>query len=556
MTSRSSIENPIAHAARPGRRRFLALTSLGASATAFFAACGGSSKEGGATSSTAGSSSASAGSTRAPTAAASDVQTGGHLQYGASRDVTTLDPHVGTLGDEIFAYAGLFEGSLTYNGSAELVPGLAERFEYPDNTTIVMRYRPNVVFHDGESFSAQTVKANLDRYLAPATAAPGAAALTKAIDRIEVVDPTTVRFTLTQPDATALASIGLIRMISPAAIDRFGKDLARNPVGTAAFKFKEWLKDDHLTMERFPNYWNGAKAPPRVPRLDQFTFKPVVEPAVMLANLKTRNIHVAGSVQPVDAATLRSEPGITVVERAPSSCMRLLLNTTQAPMDQLRVRQAIDLGVDREALARAVFFGLGKPGNSAFPPTHWLYPKDRPAAKRDVAAAKAKLREAGLVQGAKVTMNVVAAEPYRSVAQVVQASLGEIGLGVEIRQMESGQALEALKRRDGHISISVIGNRSDPDGFFSGNLKADSPFNFSGFNDPEFERVLAEGLRVTDQKQRGELYRKAEQRLIDEVPAVFLYFISGLYAHVKDVQEFNLLDFVGGAYDATWLKRA
>jgi peptide/nickel transport system substrate-binding protein len=546
------------------RRRILRTAGLSAGAAAFLAACGGNSANknapatrasGTAPSSTSGSAGTAAAKASA-TAAASDVQVGGNLIFAATRDVTTLDGHVGSLGDEVNVYSGLYDSSLIYDDNAQIIPNIAEKFEYPDNTTIVLHYRSGVSFHDGETLNATTVKANLDRFLDPATASPGGASLQKKLAKIEVVDQATVKFTLAQPDATALASVAGVRMISAGAMTKFGKDLARNPVGSGAFKFKDWLKDDHLTMERFDKYWNASKAPVRVPRVDVFTFKPIVEPSVMLSNLKTRNISIASSVQPVDFGALKSESGITAVERTPSSSVRMYLNLTQAPTDNLKVRQAVDMAIDRDAIGKAFYFGLGQPARSIFSPTNWMYPKDRPIPKRDVNGAKAKLKEAGLDQGLKLDMILPASEPYRTIAQVLQASLAEAGMTINIKQLESGQFLESLKTREGHLALDSIGNRNDPDGFFSGNFKADSPFNFAGFNDPEFEKALADGLLLTDQAQRRTIYQKAEQRLLDVVPGIFLYNPPGLYAQLKEVQEYKYVDFVGAIYDLTWLKKS
>jgi peptide/nickel transport system substrate-binding protein len=535
------------------RRRLLRGTAIGAGAAAFLAACGGGGEDAAEDRATQDTSGRAPGATA--TAVASQVQPGGELIYAAARDVTTLDGHVGTLGDEVYVYYGLYDASLTYNDEAQLIPNLAESFEQPDNTTIVLKYRTGVQFHDGTPFGAQAVKANWDRYLDPATGTTGAASLSKKLAKYEQVDDRTMRVTLVQPDAIALPSTAGIRMISPPAAERLGKDLARNPVGTGPFKFKEWLKDDHLTMTRNEQYWNAAKAPVRVPRVDSFTFKPIVEPTVMLANLKTRSIHIAGAVQAADFDRTKSEPGVVAVQRRPSATVRMYINVTRAPTNDKRVREAISLAIDRDAIGKASYFGLGTPAKSYFAPTHWMYPKDRPPFQRDVAGARAKLREAGQ-ENLRLDMILPAAEPYRTISQVLQASLAEAGITVQIKQLESGQFLEALRNKDGQLALDAIGARNDPDGFFSGNFKADSPFNFAGFNDPQFEKALAEGLTLTDQEQRRQRYLLAEQRLLDELPGVVLYNPPGLYAQLDQVQDYKVVDFVGGTYDVAWLKKS
>ncbi len=526
------------------RRHFVQLTSAGLGSAVLLNACGGGDDN-------ASSTQPASGSAAVPT---STVKIGGELRYGGSRDVTTLDPHLGTLSEEVTIFSGLYPGSLSYSDDSQIIPSLAEKFEYPDNTTLVMTYRTDVTFHDGTPFNADVVKKNFTRYLDPATGTSGGAALTKKIASVEVLDAKTVRFRLVAPDATALASIGGVRMISPTAIDKYGKDLARNVAGAGPYKLKEWKKDDHLTMERFEAYWDTTKAAPRVPRLDSFTFRPIVEPAVMIANLKTRSIDVAAAIQPVDFDTVKSTSGVVAVEREPSSSVRMYINVNRGPTSDLRVRQAISMAIDRAAIGKAVYFGLGRPAASVFSPTNWMYPKDRAIPKQDVAGAKAKLSAAG---NANVTLDMVlpASEPYRSIAQVIQASMAQAGITVNIKQLESSQFLEALKAHEGHLALDAIGNRVDPDGFVSGNYKATSSFNFAGFNDPQFEKALADALLLTDQKERGKLYQAAEQRLLDEVPTVFLYNPPGLYAQLDTVQEFRVVDFVGGVYDTAWLKK-
>jgi len=526
---------------------------MSAGAAAFLAACSSSSDSKSENRATQDTSARAPGATA--TAAASEVKAGGELIYATARDATTLDGHVGTLGDEVFVYNGLYDQSLIFNDEAQLIPNLAESFEQPDNTTIVFKYRAGVQFHDGTPFNATAAKANWDRYLNPATGTTGAASLSRKLAKYEQVDDRTMRVTLVQPDAIALASIAGIRMISPPAAERLGKDLARNPVGSGPFKFKEWLKDDHLTMTRNEQYWNAAKAPVRVPRVDTFTYKPIVEPTVMLANLKTRSIHIAGAVQAADFDRVKTEQGVVAVQRRPSSTSRMYINLTKAPTNDKRVREAINLAIDRDAIGKASYFGLGTPAKSYFAPTHWMYPKDRPAFRRDVTAAKAKLREAGQ-ENLRLDMILPAAEPYRTIAQVLQASLAEAGITVQIKQLESSQFLEALRNKDGQLALDAIGARNDPDGFFSGNFKADSAFNFAGFNDPQFEKALADGLTLTNQEQRRQIYLLAEQRLLDELPGAVLYNPPGLYAQLDEVQDYKVIDFVGATIDLAWLKKS
>ena len=308
-------------------------------------------------------------------------------------------------------------------------------------------------------------------------------------------------------------------------------------------------------MERFTDFWNSAEAPGRVPRLDAVTFKPIVEPSVMLANLKTKSIDIMEAVQPVDYEGLKSASGVQAIQQKPSASIRMYINVHKAPTDDLRVREAISMGIDRDSIGKIIYFGLGQAASSIFPPTSWMYPQDRAIPKQDIAGAKAKLSAAG-VSNLSLDMVLPASQPYQSVAQVVQASLADVGIKVNVKQLESSQFLEALKAHEGNLALDAIGDRADPDGFFSGNYETDSAFNFAGFNDPAFDKLLADALLLTDPNKRRPLYQQAEQMLLDQVPTVFLYNPPGLYATLDVVQEFKVNPLAGGIYEVAWLKKS
>jgi peptide/nickel transport system substrate-binding protein len=224
---------------------------------------------------------------------AQDPQRGGVLRVGLQGDFTTMDPHLSTSAEDRDVYYQLYSPLVGLDASLKIVPELAEAWEQPDPVTYLFRLRRGVKFHDGTDLTAEVVKWNFERMLNPASGSIRRSELGN-VKAVEVVDPLTVRVTLKEPDAALLATLSdrAGMMVSRAAVEKHGPDFARRPVGTGPFQFVEWVKDDHLSVRRFPGYWKAG-----LPHLDEIVYKPIPDHTVKLTALRTGTLDLIDDAQ-------------------------------------------------------------------------------------------------------------------------------------------------------------------------------------------------------------------------------------------------------------------
>ena len=299
---------------------------------------------------------------------AQDPQRGGTLRVGLLGDFTTMDPHMSTSTEDRDLYYQLYKPPLALDANLKITPELAESWEQPDAVTYVFRLRKGVKFHDGSDLTAEAVKWNFDRILNPATGSIRRSELA-SIKSVDVVDPLRVKSsTLKEPDATLLAALsdraGMI--VSPAAVEKHGKDFARYAVGTGPFQFVEWVKDDHLTVRRFPGYWKAG-----LPYLDEVVYKGIPDNTVKLTALRTGTLDLIDDLPPKDIAATRANPKLRVVETPGLGYRRIELNHTRPPFNNKALRQAVAWAINRDAIHRAVFFGAGAPAQGPISPSSW-----------------------------------------------------------------------------------------------------------------------------------------------------------------------------------------
>lgn len=337
----------------------------------------------------------------------------------------------------------VFDGLIIRTPDMKLVPGLATKWEFLEkNTKLRFTLRPNVKFHNGEPFDAEAVKFTFDRLLGEEGKKGPQQSNYNAIDKVVVVNPTTVDFILKSPDPvllTKLAGYGAM-IVPPRYIKEKGSQhFGMNPVGTGPFQFNEYKPKIHLALERNPGYWGGA------PKVDQLVYRFISEPATQAAELQAGRVDVANQIPLAMIETLKKDSKLSVASMDGPVALALRYNTQRGIMKNRDVRKALTMAVDRDAIIKSVLLGHAKP-IASFQGT--LSFGNDPALKPlpfNPAQAKALLQKAGVKPGTAIQLDFRGPDSnFREVAQAVAGYLQAVGITVTLKPYETNVLLNDI----------------------------------------------------------------------------------------------------------------
>ena len=469
----------------------------------------------------------------APNASSPPVRRGGTLKVALESDVIGIDPHGASAGVDRNVYTSIYNALVAPDPNLNIVPDLAESWTTPDDTTYVFKLRSGVKFHDGTTCDAEAVKWNFDWILDPANASARRAELSDVKDT-SVVDPLTLKITTKTPFAPFLAIIsdraGYI--VSPAARKKFGKDYTRNPVGTGPFSFVEWAKDDHVTFRRNAGYFERD-----LPILDEITFRPVPDSSVRVTGLKARDVQFLRTVDAKDVAEIKSTAGLQILEGPGVGFQGLWLQTARGPLASRDLREALAWAVDRDAILKAAYFNVGAVGQGPIAPSLLGFDPNFKPFSRDLQKAKAALARGGRPNGFKLTLKTANESVAVKVSQLVQAQFKEIGVDVDIVQVDFAALLKAGEQGDFDAMTLGWSGRIDPDGNIQNIWHTKGTFNYGKYSGAD---DLIDRARTTlDRTKRAQLYREVERKIVvDDVAYVFTYFPPALFAASTAVKDF------------------
>src|SRR4051794_10718855 len=359
-------------------------------------------------------------------------------------DPDSLDPTLARTYVSRIVFAGICDKLFDINEKLEIVPQLATSYEWTDPKTLVIKLRQGVVFHDGEKMDANAVKYSLERHLNM----PGSFRRSEinAMDHIEVVDPATVKIVLKQPSSPFLTQLtdrsGMI--VSPKAAEAAGKDFGLKPVCAGPFRFVDRVPQDHITLERFPQYWDADKI-----KLDRVTYQTIPDSSIRLANLQAGSIELSENVVPTDVDAVKKDPRLKLAMMDALGFQTIEFNVANGPRaktpigQDARVRRAFEKAIDREALLQVVYNGLFAPAAQGIPPASPMHVANVKPERRDLEGAKALLKEAGVKTPVTVHLTVPNNPDLRQVGEIVQAMTAEAGFDVQITASEYASALDA-----------------------------------------------------------------------------------------------------------------
>ncbi|CAM3057388.1 ABC transporter substrate-binding protein [Paracoccus nototheniae] len=469
---------------------------------------------------------------------------GGTITVTYKDDVATLDPAIGYDWQNWSMIKSLFDGLMDYvPGTTELRPGLAESYEVSeDGTVFTFALRQGVTFHNGREMTAEDVKYSLDRVTNPETQSPGAgffasiagydavtAGEADSLSGVEVVDPLTIRITLSRPDATFLhvMALNFASVVPQEVVEEFGADFGTNPVGTGAFTLAEWTIGQRVVFEKNADYWRDG-----VPYLDGVTFEVGQEPIVALLRLQQGEVDVPGDgIPPAKFQEVMDDPdqAARVVEGGQLHTGYITLNVNTPPFDQLAVREAVNMAINKDRIIQ-VINGRAVPATQPLPPSMPGYTEGFAGFPYDVEGAKAKPAEAGLADGFTTELYVMNTDPNPRIAQAIQQDLSQIGIEVEIRSLAQANVIEAGGAGEAPMiwsgGMAWIADFPDPSNFYGPILgcagAGDGGWNWSKFCDEAIDATATEADSFVDpaSPERLELWSQVYQDVMAQAPWV------------------------------------
>ena len=456
-------------------------------------------------------------------------------------------------------------------GATNIVPALAESWSVSDDgLEYTFNLRKGVKFHTTKDFTP-TRDFNADDVVwsfkrqgdenHPYHKVSGGAyeyfngmSMPDLLKDVVKVDDHTVKFVLNRPEAPMIANLGMdfASIMSAEYADKMSaagtpENVDLNPVGTGPFQLVAYQKDAVIRYKAHPDYWAGKAA------IDDLVFAITIDPAVRYQKLKAGECHVMPYPNPADIEAMKSDPDINLLEQEGLNVGYLAYNTKMAPFDNVKVRKALNMAINKEAIIEGVFQGAGKVAKNPIPPTIWSYNDATVDDPYDPEAAKAMLAEAG-VSGLKTKVWAMPVQrPYnpnaRRMAELIQADWAAVGVEVEIVSFEWGEYLKRSKAedRDGAVLLGWTGDNGDPDNFLAVLLGCDGVggSNRAQWCHEPFEDLIQKAKVTSDVAERTSLYEQAQLVMKEQAPWATIAHSVVFMPVRKEVQDYRIDPFGG-----------
>lgn len=476
------------------------------------------------------------------------------LVFGRGGDSVSLDPITVTDGESFKVTQNVFETLINFGEQdTKLQPNLATKWEASeDGLTYTFELQEGVKFHDGTDFNAEAVVKNFERWMSgDADKFPYFASMfggfkgdkEAVIKEVKADGDYKVVITLNRAQAPFLKNLAMspFGIASPTAFEKEGDKFGDNPVGTGPFKFVSWKRNDSVTIEKNKDYWKEG-----LPKLDKVIFRSIPDNSARLNALNTGEIDLADGIIPSDAASIQSNSKLQIFERPSMNVGYLGLTVTRPPFDNVKVRQAVNHAIDKQAIIDAFFEGKAEIAKNPMPSVIEGYNDEVKGYDYNPEKAKALLKEAGY-DGKQIELWAMPVpRPYmpdgQKVAEAIQKNLEDVGIKSKIVSYEWATYLDkAAKGEADAFLLGWTGDNGDADNFLYTLLDESNigSNNYTFFKNKETHKLLLEAQTETDEAKRNELYKKAQVILAEEAPWVPLAHSTPLLAGKADIVDFK-----------------
>lgn len=458
-------------------------------------------------------------------------------------DFTTMDPMdtSDTLSGGIQRL--IMDGFFGFDDEMEIIPMLAESYEANDDATeYTLHLRQGISFSDGTPFDAEAAKANLDRWGDENLGLKRTTLLCNVIDSTEIIDDYTVKVHLQEPFGAFIATLAhpACVLMSPQVIAQGNDACAENPVGTGQYTFVEWVAGDHATVELNKDWWGydpeicGGEALAEADAgFKSITFRPVAENATRVAMLQAGDADFIWPVPTESMATLAADTNVYVGAEEGIVVRYLFMNNQKAPFNDVRVRQAMNYAINKDAYVAVVKNGLASPATSIMGPATQHYKANDPY-EYDPEKAKELLAEAGYPDGFETTLICASTTTNLKQAEFLQQQLAQVGITMNINSLESAVVNDTVENVSGpgseaEVELYIIGwssSTGDADWAIRPLLAIESEppmsYNICYYENEEFDNLLYEALATADESVRAEKYAEAQDIVWEDCPLVCL----------------------------------
>lgn len=537
--------------ARPSRSRvprvaalLIALAALGA----FLSACGGG-----------GNSSSEGGSETTSESAGTPVK-GGVLTFARSQDVDAgLNPINAPSNGSIFVIQQIFDQLVEIADDAEVHPGLATKWESSPNGLTWTFHLRDASFSNGEPVTGEDVKFSIERFADPKINV-NYSTLGESIKDVEVVDPQTVKINLDHVDASFLDNISMFAAaIEPKkVVEEVGdKAFSDHPIGSGPFEVKEYLRGQKTVLQANPHYWRKGQ-----PYLDGVVFEYVPDANTRVLKVRSAEAEVADAIPYNQVASLEGTEGVEVQVSKALSWTSIFLNLTKPPLEDKKVRQALNYATPKEEILESVLYGNAEIANSNIPPLKYWDESVQPY-PFDLEKAEELMAESSVPKGFDLEIVIPSGEPVvQQTVEILKQEWAKIGVNVNIVQREFGAMFSSWLEGKGGMATTFPGGALSSDTLSDDEIAAITLDPGAGlhalgtyYNNPKVNRLIKEAKGTLDESQRAEDFAEVQKIALEDAPAVPLFFTKSVTAVRDNVKNFQTYPIGWWPLREVWLEK-